>query len=148
MNNKPFTDEEFKSIYSKVPRLCVDPIVRTKDGIVLALRTLPTWNNMWHLPGGTVLYKESIKDAISRVMKREIGAEVEVVKILGYIEYVSEEKERGYGYSVSLAILCDLKGGELKADEDASEVKVFSELPENIVSEQKEFLIQHWSEIF
>ena len=70
---RPFTSEEFKTIYSKVPRLCVDLVIKTRKGIILTLRSLPTWYGMWHLPGGTILYKESLQDAIKRVAEEELG---------------------------------------------------------------------------
>lgn len=145
---KPFTYEEFRQIYSKVPRLCVDPIVRMKDGIVLSLRNGNYgWDNQWHLPGGTLYYRETIEQGLKRLMKEEIGIEVRIVKLLGYKEFLSEEKERGFGYSVSLLILCDYVSGELRPDENVHEVKVFSKLPENMVKEHEDFLKEHWDEI-
>jgi ADP-ribose pyrophosphatase YjhB (NUDIX family) len=148
MNSKPFTAEEFKEIYSKVSRLCVDPIVRTPRGIILSLRTLPTYTNMWHLPGGTVLYREPVQDAIKRVYKEEVGAEVRIIRTLGYIEYPSELKERGFGHSVSIAVLCEMTGGILAGSTDSSMVEVFAELPDNVIPEQRAFLLKHWEEIF
>ena len=144
----PFTPEEFKSIYSRVPRLCVDLIVRTPQGVILALRSLPTWNNLWHTPGGTVRYKEKIVGAAARVAKSELGVEVTILKTLGYMEFPSEEKERGFGWSVSIALLCELKSGTLleKTDE-ASAIRAFAELPENTLFEHKIFLTEHWHEI-
>ncbi|MEK6910615.1 MAG: NUDIX domain-containing protein [Nanoarchaeota archaeon] len=148
MTKKPFSPEEFKQIYSKVPRLCIDPIVRTKEGIVLSLRNGNYgWENQWHLPGGTLHYKETVEQGLKRLMKDEIGIEVKIVKVLGYKEFPSEEKERGFGWSVSLMILCDFVSGELRPDENALEVKSFSKLPENIVKEHKEFLEERWNEI-
>ena len=144
MTNKPLTLEEFKGIYSKVPRLCVDLIISTPNGIVLTLRDLPDYNNMWHFPGGTVFYRERIEDAVARISKAEIGVEVEIVKFLGYMEFMSEVKERGYGYTVSLGILCFTKNEDLVVNEDASKVNAFKELPENVIAEQKEFLEKHW----
>lgn len=147
MENRPLSAEEFKYIYSKVTRLAVDPVVRTKDGILLSLRTLPSWHTMWHLPGGTVLYKETVEQAIRRLMKWELGIEVRIGKLLGYMEFPSEEKERGFGWTISLAILCDLESGTPKTNEDASEVRAFKELPLNIVEEHGKFLTEHWQEI-
>lgn len=149
MTKKPLSPEEFKHIYSKVPRFCIDPIVRMKDGIVLSLRNGNFgWDNQWHLPGGTLHYKETVEHGLRRLMKEEIGIEVKIVRMLGYAEFPSEEKERGFGWSVSLMILCDYVSGELRPDENAHEVKVFSKLPENMVKEHDDFLKEHWDEIF
>lgn len=140
MNKKPFTFKQFKELYSKVPRLTVDLVVQTPSGVVLTLRQLPSWHKLWHLPGGTIFYKETVKQAVKRVAKDELGIAVNIKKLLGYIEYPSEEKERGFGYTISLAILCAIKNGKLKVNKEATQVKIFSEWPKNIVSEQKVFL--------
>lgn len=141
MSDEPFTYEEYKEIYSKVPRLCVVIILKTDAGIVLSLRKLASWHNQWHLPGGTVYYKETLHDAAKRVALSELGASINIKDCLGYLDsYPSEEKEMGFGSSVSIVFLCDKKGGQLKPDKDAFEVKTFKELPENMITEEKEFL--------
>ena len=141
MNNKPFTFEEYKEIYSKVPRLCVITVVRTDEGIVLTLRKLASWHNQWHLPGGTVFYGETLHDAAKRVALDELGVSVSVKDQVGYIdEYPSEKKEVGFGSVVSIVFLCELKDGKLRPNEDAFEVRVFKELPENMIMEEKEFM--------
>jgi colanic acid biosynthesis protein WcaH len=142
VGNKRLTPKEFKKFYSKVPRLCVEIAIRTDKGIILTLRKLPTWNNFWHLPGGTVFYNETILNAVDRIASDELGISVKVGNILGYIEYSSEQKERGFGWTISLVFSCKIKRGKLRVNEDASEVRTFSlgELPENMISEQREFL--------
>ena len=144
---KPFTYEEFEKIYSKVPRLTVDLIIKSQNGIILTLRSLPTWHNQWHLPGGTVLYKERINDAVLRVAQEELGLEVKILNRLGNIEYPSEEKERGFGWSVAVTVLCEALSEKITLSNEASRVEVFKELPENVISEQEAFLLKHWNEI-
>lgn len=139
MSKYPLTYEEFKEIYSKVPRLCVDLVIQTEERILLVERNLESWNGMWHLPGGTVYYKESLKDAVKRVAKDEVNLEVSIEKQIGTIEYITEEKERGFGYSIAIAFLCKPIAGEAKGME-GEKIGFFKDLPENIVIEQKEFL--------
>ncbi len=149
MARKLFTPEEFKNIYSKVPRLCIDPVVRTDGGILLALRGAGHgYENKWHLPGGTMFYNETVEEALSRILKDEVNVEAKMIKLLGHLEFPSEQKERGFGRTISLCILCDLISGTPTPDEDASEVKMFSEIPENTLEEQKAFLQKHWAEIY
>lgn len=147
-NKKPFSLEEFRSIYSKVPRLCAELVIRTPQGIVLTLRSLPSYNGMWHLPGGTVFYKERIVDALKRIAEDELGISVNIQKLLGYIEYPSEEKERGFGWAVGMIFLCSSEATDLKPrDEEASEIKIFKELPSKMIGEQREFLESVWNEL-
>ncbi len=143
MQKQPLTEREFRNIYSKVPRLCVDLIIKTTKGILLTLRKEDSWNGLWHVPGGTVYYKEGLRDAARRVAKEELGIDVAVVKTLGYIEYFNEDKERGFGYTVSVEFLCDPKSTEFKLNEQATEAKFFKSLPANIIPEHKEFIAKY-----
>ena len=149
MNKKPFSPEEFKEIYSRATRLCVDLVIKTPKGLALSLRSLSSWKGYWHLPGGTVFYKEKIIDTVRRVALEELGISVNVDKLLGYVEYVSEEKERGFGYTVAMVFLCSLGKDkiDMKSNEEASEVSFFKELPDNVIDEQRVFLESVWREI-
>ena len=137
---QPFTDEEYKNIYSRVPRLCVDLIIRNDSGVLMTLRDIEPYKDLWHLPGGTVLYGETIEAAAKRVARQELGIEVEVAGSAGYIEYPSEMKIKGWGWTITIEALCVIKSGEFKLDRQAREWKFFQEIPNNTVEEQKEFL--------
>jgi len=113
----------------------------------LSLRNIPPWKGQWHLPGGTVFYKERIADTVRRIALEELGASVNVGKLLGYIEYISEERERGFGYTITMVFLCSLNKTDMEPNEEASEIKIFKELPENIIDEQRVFLESIWQEI-
>lgn len=140
MAKKPLTPQEFKAIYEKVPRVSVDLVIPHDGGIALTLRSLPSYHNQWHLPGGTAYYKERLTDTVKRIAKEELGLDVVIGELLGYIEYHSEEKERGFGYTISLVFACKQIGGEVQLDEGSSEMRGFTELPDNTVIEQKQFL--------
>lgn len=135
----PFTYEEFKEIYSKVPRLCVDLVVKKQGKILLILRQNYGWEGLWHTPGGTVYYKEPVLKAVKRIGKEETGVRVEIKKIMGYLEVKSEEKARGFGYTVTLVFLCEPKN-EIKETET---LKYFSKIPKNSIPELKTFLKSH-----
>ncbi|MDO8488401.1 MAG: NUDIX domain-containing protein [bacterium] len=139
----PFSFTEFKAIYSKVPRLCVDLIIRNKLGILLTLRVKNGYVGQWHLPGSTVYYQEEIASAIKRIAKEELGIEVQVDKFLGYIEYLNEAKWRGFGYTVSLAFLCTSKNKALDLDDQVEQAQYFKVLPKNTISQQKAFIKYH-----
>ena len=139
----PLTPEEFKDIYSRVPRLCVDLIIQSDKGVLLMKRTLASWHGQWYLPGGTVLYKETIEQTAKRIAQHEVGLEIQIEKFLGYIEFTSEEKERGFGWAVSLALLCSVMSGTPKESDQGASPTFFTQLPENVIKEQKEFLQMH-----
>lgn len=141
--------EEFVYIYSRVPRLGVDLIVKKNNGIVFVKRSIDPYKGMWHFPGGTVLFDESIDQAISRVVQDELNLRVISKKHLGIIEYLSEPDDRylqKHRHTVCLIFLIEADG-DLKKDADASEVKIHMSTPENIIPEQRVFLNSH-QEIF
>lgn len=137
---QPFTFQEFKAIYSKVPRICVDLIIKTNKGVLLTFRTKNGYENQWHLPGGTVYYREQVEDTVKRVAKEELGTEVSIEKFHGYLEYFSEEKQRGFGYTISLVFICKTKNSEIQLDDQVEKVGFFKTSPENTIQEQKELL--------
>lgn len=140
----PLTSKEFRDTYSRVPRLCVDLVIKAPSGIVLTLRKIPSWQGQWHFPGGTVLYKELIEQAIHRISDEEVGVDVTATSMLGYIEYTDEQAERGFGWTVSLVFLCKTESTEFRRENyDASDIRAFTELPENLIAEQRKFLESH-----
>lgn len=144
MNKKPFTPKQFEEIYSKVPRISVDLIIPIHGSFLLTLRTLPSWHNQWHLPGGTIYYRETVEQTAKRIAQEELGIQVEIKNLLGYIEYFSEEKERGFGYSIALALLCQAKSTEVQINDEAERIEFFRDLPSNMIPEQKRFMEKHW----
>jgi len=113
----------------------------TEGGVVLVKRQEQSWHGMWHLPGGTVLYREKIEDSVQRIAAEELGLSVAIEKLLGYIEYPSELQERGFGYSVSLTFLCRADSSQIDwLRWSEQEIQVFESVPENTVVEQVEVL--------
>lgn len=137
---KPFSFEQFKTLYSQVPRLVVEIVVTTEKGIVLTLRDDEAWKNLWHIPGGTVFYQESVEDAVQRVAMEELGISVKIEKLLGYMEYPSEIIHRGFGWPVSLAFLCSSNSPIPDINEEGEKIQVFDYIPENTIPEHKEIL--------
>lgn len=136
----PFTQEEFKEIYSKVPRLCVDLVIVTEKGFILTLRTANGYVGKWHIPGGTVYYREPIKKSVKRIADEELGINVNIKSFYGYQEYFSEVKERGFGYTVTLVFICEPVGSEFKLDNQARKMSFFKIPPDNTIAEQKKLL--------
>ena len=130
---------EFDEIYSRVPRLCVEVVLAAPErGVVLKLRDIPPNVGAWHIPGGTVLFGESLVDAVKRVARDELGAEVEVGELLGYIEYPSHY-ESGLDSPVGLAFQVQLAPGQAELPEGC---EWFARLPEGLYAEQREFLAE------
>ncbi len=139
---KSLSPEEFKTIYSKVPRLCVELVIKTDEGVLLTLRTLPSYHGLWHMPGVTLAFRESVSEAVRRVAKDELGIEIVIDSLLDFIEYINEDEGRGFGHAVTLVFLCHPSdpNAPIKLNEEASEYNYFKTLPDNIIKEHGEFL--------
>jgi 8-oxo-dGTP diphosphatase len=91
--------------------------------------------------GGTVLFGERVVDAVKRVARGEMGVDVEVQELLGYIEYPSHYKA-GLDSPVGLAFRTRILGPA--EDELPEGCAWFKQLPGGLYREQHEFLTQHF----
>jgi ADP-ribose pyrophosphatase YjhB (NUDIX family) len=143
MKKQPLTLQEFENIYSKVPRFNVEVIVRTKGGIALSKRSIEPCIGQWHIPGGTVYFKETPEEAVLRVTEEELGLQVTIVKILGVISYPKLHSEGYFGWPLGVVYEVAVEGGSLRGSYQGEEVGYFDSLPANIIEDQKDFLIKH-----
>ncbi len=134
----PFT--EFKKIYTKVPRFCIDLVIKDTNGGVLSKRDIPPSKGKWHLPGGTMLFGEKISDTIDRVAQEETGLKVRMKKLLGVIEF---SHQSAFGHSISAVYLANPSGGNLRGSKQGRGIRFFNKIPPNIIREHKEFLIKN-----
>jgi ADP-ribose pyrophosphatase YjhB (NUDIX family) len=139
MSNHPLSQEEFNTIYKKVPRLTVEIIVQGDKGVYLTLRDIEPCKGLWHLPGGTVRFGEPLRDAVARIAKRELGIEVQTSALLGYIEYPSHYLN-GLDSPVGIAFSIESYTGEIKTNHESKESGWFNSLPHNMHQEQIDFL--------
>ena len=141
MKVKKIPFEEFKSIYSRVPRLCVEVVILQEKKLLLIKRTIPPALGKWHTPGGTILKGENIARAVERVAKEELGISVRILQFLGIIEYTSYVNH--YSQDISLAFLVEIKRTvhttQFNLDVHADEYNFFKEIPLNTIVEQKKF---------
>ncbi len=137
MKVKKLPFEEFKEIYSKVPRLCVDLVIKNKDGVLLTKRDIPPDLGWWHFPGGTVLMHETLKDTVDRVAIEELNTKVKIKKMLGFLEYTDGS---GLGYPISAVFLVQSLSKKLVGGEQAKTIDYFKKLPKKTLPEVKRFL--------
>ena len=107
--------------------------------VLLSLRDIPPNEGAWHIPGGTVLFGEPLADAVKRVAFGELGLEVHVGELLGYIEYPSHY-ENGLDSPVGLAFRTEAVGGSPSAEDLPDGCEWFARLPAGLYHEQREFL--------
>jgi ADP-ribose pyrophosphatase YjhB (NUDIX family) len=134
---------EYDAIYRRVPRLCVEVVLATRSrGVLLALRDIPPNVGAWHIPGGTVLFGESLLDAVARVARMELGLEVRAGELLGTIEYPSHYTN-SLDSPVGLAYACQPADADVALSHLPDGCRCFRELPDGLYAEQRAFLTQH-----
>lgn len=136
------SNAKFKSIFHQVPRLCVELAIIKKDKVLFTLRAIHPYQGKWHLPGGTVLFDESIDEAVQRVAHEELGVSVRIDKLLGYIDWYSETEYVG-NHAVSLVILVTPDSENFQLDRQASEYQYRSPFSRNVIDTYVPFFKQY-----
>ena len=137
----PLSPEEFDEIYSKVPRLTVELIVKNAAGAVyLTKRAIEPCKGQWHLPGGTVRFGEPMEEAVKRIAKRELGIAVNKMTNVGYIEYPSHFT-KGMDSPVGIVFEVLSFNGELKPNDEAQNGSWYTTIPKKMHADQDMFLI-------
>ena len=139
MNNR-LSDEEFYSVYGKVPRLALDIVIKSDEGILLSLRAIEPSKGLWHLPGGTLYKGETVLEAARRIAKKETNLDVAVTNCLGYMEFLRELRSGVHMHSVSIVMEAVSVGGELQHDGDSQGLMWHREKPEKIIEEHAHLL--------
>lgn len=139
----PLTDAEFKEIYSKVPRLTVEILLKDDSGkIFLTKRSIEPCKGQWHLPGGTVRFGEALVDSVRRIAKRELGIDISQLHSVGFIEYPSHYLN-GLDSPFGVVFEIDDYRGKLDANEEAEAAGWFYDLPDNTHDDQRDYLLNN-----
>ncbi len=139
----PLPQAEYDRIYALVPRLTVEVVVVSVDGVLLTRRRTGPCQDLWHVPGGTVRYGEPLTDAVHRVAGDELGVEVAIDRLLDYVEYPSH-RAQGIDWPVGMAFAVHLtpsSAGRFRPEPDRT--GWFFRLPDDMHDEQKALLRTH-----
>ena len=111
------------------PKVVTSVVVIHDGKLVLGRRSIEPALGLWCLPGGFVNHDEDPVDAARRECREEIGAEVEVTRLLGvyHIPKRTASSMMGLAYEARL-----VDGARLEPGAEMSELDLYSEgdLPE------------------
>ena len=130
--------EDYKYVFARVPRLCVDLVFENGEGILLILRDIDPGKGFWHMPGGGVLRGETVEQALRRIALDETGLLPGAPEFLGVMEFADQQSP--FFHTVSLVYRVRQWTGTLRGSDQGKELQFFKELPEKIIREQGEFL--------
>lgn len=135
---KKFSLETYKDIYSKVPRLTVELLIKNSEGVLLTQRKTPPGLGLWYLPGATVLMDETVEQALKRCARDELGVEISINKLVDVIDWFGTKNS--IGHPISLVYEVEVISGELNSKENLEPAKFFRELPKEMMAEHRNFL--------
>ena len=123
------------------PRVTVDILIESEQGIVLIKRKYPPPG--WAIPGGFVEYGETLEQAAIREAKEETGLDVELVR--QFHTYSDPSRDTRH-HTVSTVFVAHGRG-TLCASDDAAEAGVFGRerLPEQIAFDHREILEDYYT---
>lgn len=105
----------------ETPKIMVDVVIPSEEGVVLIRRGSEPYEGMWALPGGFVEVGETVENAAVREAKEETNLDVELERLVGVY---SEPDRDPRGHNVSVTFLARVTGGDPEAATDADEVSV------------------------
>lgn len=80
-------EEQYVDFLAHMPEVCVDLVVESERGVLLAERTNEPAKGEWFWPGSRLFKGERLGDAVGRVADRELGIEPAGVERLGVSEH-------------------------------------------------------------
>lgn len=116
-------------IFYQNPIPAVGAILLQNDEILLVKRKYKPRAGYWSLPAGFVEYSESIQHALLREIKEETNLDIEIGNVFEVFNAFDDSRY----HVVVILYYAKIKGGKLKAGDDAMEVGYFQlhdELPE------------------
>jgi colanic acid biosynthesis protein WcaH len=83
------SEDVFAEFVDKMPQVCVEIILESEDGILIAKRNGDP--PIWFWPGSRLFKGESLTEAAHRIAEEELGIEVEITDQYGPYEHFWED---------------------------------------------------------
>jgi colanic acid biosynthesis protein WcaH len=83
IHDKYVPEDLFAEFTARMPQVCVEVVLDTEEGILLAKRTNEPAKGEWFWPGGRLYKGEKLESAARRVAREELGIEVAIEERLG-----------------------------------------------------------------
>jgi mutator protein MutT len=113
-----------KRLYPSQPVVGVGAIIVCNGKILLEKRKSEPGRGKWSIPGGLVELGESTEQAVIREVKEETGLDVENPELIDVVNNIILDANGKIEYHfVIVDYFVKLRGGELKAADDAEELK-------------------------
>ncbi len=84
-------EELFGAFIAEMPQVCVELVLETDDGVLVARRSNPPAKGRWFWPGSRLYKGEELEAAARRVGREELGVAVAVEEQLGVAAHFWDE---------------------------------------------------------
>jgi 8-oxo-dGTP diphosphatase len=123
------------------PKVAVAVLVEDEERVLLVRRAVMPQLGWWALPAGYMEFDEEPQQAARREVKEETSLQVELTSLLDVFPITNPN-----GRGVLIVYWGRVTGGELHADDDASEARWFTaaELPANLAFESTKAALACW----
>ena len=132
--SKLIPEKVYKEIMREIPVLTVDALIRNNHGkFLLAKRNNKPLQGEWYIPGGRVLKNETLKNAIRRKVKQELGLKVISAIPVGYYEDFFKANPfslKSGVHTVSIVFNIKTENFNVKLNDEHSDWNFFRELPD------------------
>jgi len=126
-------EEQMSSPGRDFPGVGVGGVVVKDAKVLLFLRKKPPESGFWTIPGGAIEFGETVKEALFRELREEVGVDTCIRAYLGVTDHILPDERVHW---VSLRFLVDIVADEPKnaSPESHSEMRWFpiSDVPDNI----------------
>jgi mutator protein MutT len=113
-----------KRFYPDQPVIGIGAVIICNDKILLEKRKNEPGRGKWSIPGGLVELGERIEETVIREVKEETGLYVENPELIDVVDNISVDADGKIKYHfIIVDYFVKLKGGTLKAADDAEDLK-------------------------
>lgn len=122
-------DDDFALVISATPLVSVDLIIRNEhDEVLLGLRRNRPAQGTWFVPGGRIRKDETLKSAVQRIARAELGVALQAWELLGAYDHIYTDNALGRDdlgtHYVALGCACTLPpGSSIQPDAQHAELR-------------------------
>lgn len=125
------SEAQYSAFIATMPQVCVELVLRTERGILLAKRV--NHPRVWFWPGGRLFKGERLTDAAHRIAREELDIDIDVGEKLGSYSHFWEgdtAADRPSRHTVNIPFLVTpaAKEFEIALDSQHSEYRFVSEI--------------------
>lgn len=139
-------DELFSEFISHMPQVCVELVLQTNAGILVAKRR--STPRIWFWPGSRLFKGENLQEAAHRVAAEDLGIEVQIIEQLGvYTHFWEESNVQGspsrHTANVVHHVTPSEEGFEIELDDQHDDYRFLTEIEPGLHEYVRQYLLDH-----